>query len=224
MLSKQTFDRLTVVFSVCRIPTRGTQETSQRFPLCQLFCLRVLPFCLESYNWLAIETGVQLKNDENESTKTKTNMNKQNITFLHNLRYLYLISGLQIGFSASGNTSSRSLIVQFDSVKTNYGYRYSPITGKFTCSHPGLYYFSASLIKERNIPHFFGFVACHIKRNSEFLLGTVIDPTNDDTDIGTYETSAFLTVHLSRGDQVYVKCYSSLDIHSSFSGFLIQSD
>ena len=142
------------------------------------------------------------------------------------LIFLHCISGLQIGFSVSGNTIlSGSYIVQFYSVETNYGSGYSPSTGKFTCSHPGLYYFSVSLVKLRDYDNKVSSIICNIQKNSELLISTWIDPTNDDTDKGSYETSAFLTVHLTRGDQVYVKCIlGKLDYCSSFSGFLIQSD
>ena len=135
-------------------------------------------------------------------------------------------SVLQIGFSAYGSTiQSGSDIVQFDFIKTNYGSGYSSSTGKFTCSHPGLYYFSASLIKRRDTSNKVDFIRCYIYKNTAWQIETKTDPTDDDTDKGSYETSAFITVHLSRGDQVYVKCTSGkLSSYSSFSGFLIQSD
>ena len=134
-------------------------------------------------------------------------------------------SVLQIGFSASGNTKLSDSVVQFDSVMTNYGSGYSSSTGNFTCSHPGLYYFSASLIKLRDINNKVDILRCFMYKNTAYLIETCTDPTDDDTDKGSYETSAFITVHLSRGDQVYVKCtLGKLDYRSSFSGFLIQSD
>ena len=136
-----------------------------------------------------------------------------------------LISGLQLGFSAYGSTIlSGSNIVQFNYVKTNYGSGYSPSTGKFTCSHPGLYYFSTSLIKLRDTTDKVDWIRCFIYKNTSWLIETVTDPSDDDTDLGSYETSAFITVHLSRGDQVYVTCAGRLESQSSFSGFLIQSD
>ena len=112
----------------------------------------------------------------------------------------------------------------FYSVKNNYGSGYSSSTGKFTCSHPGLYYFSTSLIKPRTTPPV-DRILCYIYKNTSSLVETFIDPTDDDTDKGTYETSAFIVVHLTLGDQVYVKCnVGKLSMDSSFSGFLVQSD
>ena len=120
---------------------------------------------------------------------------------------------------------SGSYIVRFDYVKNNYGSGYSSSTGKFTCSHPGLYYFSTSLIKLRDTITPVDFIGCYIYKNTSDLVRTFIDPTDDDTDKGSYETSAFIVVHLSRGDQVYVKCdVGKLSVYSSFSGFLVQSD
>ena len=139
---------------------------------------------------------------------------------------MQLLSGLQIGFSASGNSIlSGSYIVRFTSTKTNYGYGYSFSTGKFTCSHPGLFFLSASLIKLRDVSSKVDYIRCYIYKNTVALIQTHADPTDDDTDKGSYETSTFITEHLSPGDQVYVKCdVGKLDSLSSFSGFLIQSD
>ena len=118
--------------------------------------------------------------------------------------------------------------MQFNSVKTNYGSGYSLSTGKFTCSHPGLYYFSTSLIKKRDTKDslMVNYIHCYMYKNTNVYLETEIDPTDDDTDKGSYETSAFIVVHLARGDQVYVECdlQGPLDRYSSFSSFLIQSD
>ena len=115
--------------------------------------------------------------------------------------------------------------MRFTSVKVNYGYGYSSSTGKFTCRYPGLYYFSTSLIKLRNTANPIDWIRCYIYKNTSSLVQTAIDPTDDDTDKGSYETSAFIVVHLSWGDQVYVKCDTgTLDGASSFSGFLVQSD
>ena len=113
------------------------------------------------------------------------------------------------------------------SLKTNYGNGYSTSTGKFTCYYPGLYFFALSLIKER-AAHFDADMAyCHIYKSGSSLIYTITDPRDDDTDNGSYETSAFIVVHLNRGDTVYVGgCSGSTSIngHSSFSGFLLKSD
>ena len=80
---------------------------------------------------------------------------------------------IQNGFSASGNTVlSETHIVQFYSAKTNYGSGYSSSTRKFTCSHPGLYYFSVSLIKERDYYNIVDSVVCIIYENTVALIST----------------------------------------------------
>ena len=123
-----------------------------------------------------------------------------------------------------GSTILPSYIVRFDSVKINYGSGYSSSTGKFTCSHPGLYYFSTSLIKLKDSTTPVDWIYCSIYKNTSALVKTETDPTEGDTDKGSYETSAFLVVHLSLGDQVYVMCtFGKLSYDSSFSGFLVQS-
>lgn len=115
----------------------------------------------------------------------------------------------------------------FDSLKTNYGDCYSTTTGKFTCIYSGLYFFALSLIKERANHSIENMAYCYIYKNDKKLMYTQTDPRDDDTDNGSYETSAFLVVHLNQGDKVYVGWCSgqtSINEHSSFSGFLLQSD
>ena len=136
------------------------------------------------------------------------------------------VLGIQIGFSARGGyILSGSNIVQFDSIRTSYGSGYSSSTGKFTCSHSGLYYFSVSLIKKGSDDNIVDDLYCTIYKNDDFLISTKTDPTDDDTDKGSYETSTFIVIHLLREDQVYVTCpWGRLDNKSSFSGFLVQQD
>ena len=115
--------------------------------------------------------------------------------------------------------------MRFTSVKENYGSGYSSSTGKFTCSHPGLYFFSTSLTEFIEALH--NPLYCYIHKNNATLIQTHTYIMEDNIkNIGaTYETSAFIVVHLSQGDQVYVNCTSYfLYKCSSFSGFLVQSD
>ena len=141
------------------------------------------------------------------------------------LRYL-LFAGYQIGFSASGHTVV-SGVLKFDSIKTNYGNRYSTSTGKFTCNHAGLYFFALSLIKERAAHSTADMAYCYIMKNTSNLIYTQTDPRDDDTDNGSYETSAFIVVHLNSGDTVYAGgCTATdhLNSYSSFSGVLLRAD
>ena len=69
-------------------------------------------------------------------------------------------------------------------------------------------------------------VSCYIRKNGISLIGTITDPRDDDTDNGSYETSAFLVIHLSNGDTVDVgSCLATkLESLSSFTGFLLKAD
>lgn len=115
----------------------------------------------------------------------------------------------------------------FDFLRTNYGDCYSTTTGKFTCSYSGLYFFALSLIKERANHSIAYLASCYIYKNGIPQMFIETDPRDDETDNGSYETSAFIVVHLNQGDTVYAgSCskQSSINKHSSFSGFLLQSD
>ena len=140
-------------------------------------------------------------------------------------KFFLCFAELQIGFSASGNTINSSYNVIFNTLKSAYGTGYSTSTGVFTCYQPGLYYFSSSLIKTRSYDPRIDLIACYLYINSNPLIYTIIDPTDTEVDIGLYETSIFHVTHLAIGDQVYIKCTSgTIEIRSTFSGFLIVSD
>ena len=110
-------------------------------------------------------------------------------------------------------------------MESAYGNGFSSATGIFTCNQPGLYYFSSSLVKTRSYSTRIDQIICYMYKNSNRVTYTRTDPTDDDTDFGSYETSMFHITHLSFGDQVYIKCTSgSLEVWSTFSGFLIVSD
>lgn len=135
------------------------------------------------------------------------------------------MTDFQIGFSAQGHTRTTAGILQFSSVKTNIGNRYSGSTGAFICGHPGLYFFALSLIKRRASSGT-DMVYCYIRKNGVNMIYTKIDPNDTYADNGSYGTSTFLVVHLSSGDTVDVGSCSlqrSIDNYSTFSGFLLKS-
>ena len=146
-------------------------------------------------------------------------------TIYHKVISFY-VAGYQIGFTAQGSVLQPSGVVRFSYIKSNIGSRYSSSTGQFTCDYPGLYYFSVSLIKLRTDHSNADMVNCYIRKNSLNLINTKTDPRDDDTDNGSYETSAFLVIHLSSGDTVDVGGCSStkLESQSSFTGFLLKTD
>ena len=142
------------------------------------------------------------------------------------MKYFFYVAGYQIGFTAQGNGLQPSGLVRFSIIRSNLGGRYSPSSGQFTCNSPGLYYFSVSLIKSRSPHSSADMVNCYIRKNGVNLIGTITDPRDEDTDYGSYETSAFLVIHLSSGDTVDVGGCSStkLESQSSFTGFLLKAD
>lgn len=137
-----------------------------------------------------------------------------------------IFAGLQIGFTAQGNTRTSSGNLIFNILKSYYGYGYSSSTGIFTCRYPGFYFFSLSLIKQRasDEPDM---VYCRIKLNNDTLVYTRIDPNDDHADYGSYGTSTSIIIRLANGDRVYVGGCSSantIDQYSTFSGFLLKHD
>ena len=140
-----------------------------------------------------------------------------------------LISGYKIGFTATGGTILSNRIVNFPTIKSNFGSGFSPSTGKFTCSHSGYYYFAASLIKARGSHSDSDGIWCDLRKNSDVITSLYNDPTDDDSDKGAFETSGYAFVHLNHGDTVYIDCrYTgvriNIDTKSSFSGFMLVTD
>jgi len=110
-----------------------------------------------------------------------------------------------------------SEIIKFDSVKTNVGGHYSPITGVFIVPRPGLYVFSATVRSTGGKHLHCALWVNHVMYEKAF--GT------------NYSTGSLNTVlQLKKGDRVYIKKdskYSRASEHmlgrhwSMFSGYLI---
>lgn len=102
------------------------------------------------------------------------------------------------------------------------------LSGRFTCRYSGVYYFSLSLVKVKTPGKSYTSVTCAIFKNDVNTgAKAYTDPTDDDTDKGSYEGSAFVVLHLNKGDHVSLgdcSSASSLDASTSFSGFLINAD
>ena len=138
---------------------------------------------------------------------------------------LSIVSGYEIGFTASQPRTISSQTMIFSKVLTNIENRYSNITGEFTCNRPGLYYFALSLSKARTSGRVYDQIWCHIRKNRNDMIRAWLDPTDDTTDAGGYEASNFLLLHLNVGDIVDVgRCQyntSAYGTDSSFTGFLV---
>ncbi|KAB0393190.1 hypothetical protein E2I00_004909 [Balaenoptera physalus] len=100
--------------------------------------------------------------------------------------------------------------VLFDDVVTNLGNHYDPTTGKFTCSIPGIYFFTYHVLM----------------RGGD---GTSIAIAQDADQNYDYASNS-VVLHLEPGDEVYIKLDGGKahggnnNKYSTFSGFIIYAD
>ena len=131
-----------------------------------------------------------------------------------------LSAGHKIGFSASNpKNGSVAQTVTFQNVTTNAGNLYNSASGKLTCSVPGLYYFSLTIVKMDNADHAW----CYIRKNGQQmvqaglsgLVGGWVGATNS------------VILHLQQGDVVDVGGCSPANTmfsDTTFTGFLVELD
>lgn len=150
--------------------------------------------------------GVELKNSiHNRTTSSAKNMS-QNVGFTVN----------------SPDTSSDTALLKFTSLLYNSGNSYSLTTGKFVCRVPGLYLFSATIIKFMGSSNE---ASCYIDINNSMIL-RVLANSNNDHDPYPSGTN-MLVKHLVIGDVVSLAgCdgVSHMYPSSSFSGVLVSPD
>ncbi|XP_022079587.1 collagen alpha-1(X) chain-like [Acanthaster planci] len=111
-------------------------------------------------------------------------------------------------------------VVVFPYVETNIGGGYDSQSGVFTCSVPGLYFFSVTLMTESNTnPR----VDAFLKRNSDNIF-----QIHDEHDNHHHQPSNSAVIQLVIGDTVKIETsVAGISMHgssyhpSSFSGFLI---
>ncbi|NXR78572.1 C1QA protein, partial [Pycnonotus jocosus] len=125
-------------------------------------------------------------------------------------------------FSASRLSPPRSgTTVVFDRVITNQENSYNPRTGKFTCSIPGLYYFTFQVVSS-------GDLCLSIAKN-----GLSVVSFCDNNSQGILQVNSGSTVlSLDLGDQVSLitdpargsSIYSGSEADSVFSGFLVSPE
>lgn len=129
----------------------------------------------------------------------------------------------RIAFSASYMSSGSAEDLIFSRVLVNYGNGYSSTTGRFTCTVPGLYFFSASLSKTQRVVEY---VFCFIKINSQTRVGSIESST---ITTAAYSLTITGTFNLNRNDYVNIgTCHGADTLEtqdwSSFNGFLISAD
>ena len=93
-------------------------------------------------------------------------------------------------------------------------------TGKFVCRHPGLYLFTATVIRVEGYTE----ATCYISVNGSEKLRVFAN--NNNSPSGFPSASGTLVVKLSALDEVYLTSCSGIKMYSgsSFSGILIQPD
>ncbi|XP_045159709.2 complement C1q-like protein 2 [Mercenaria mercenaria] len=119
---------------------------------------------------------------------------------------------------------------QYTTVNINEGKDFNPSAGIFTCSKPGVYYFTATLIKKRadvSVDRV-DLVQCYIYKNMSPQILLYADPTDNDTDKGHAAISNSVVLRLDTDDIVYLGWCddpnTSLEKWTSFSGFLLYPD
>jgi len=97
-----------------------------------------------------------------------------------------LISGssayLAIGVAVIPSTGYRRRDIRFPTVELNTGGDYSSTTGVFTCRVPGLYWFTATLMKDWG--YYAGYVQCSILLNGGDKIRLYGNPVGDNDRAG----------------------------------------
>ncbi|XP_070534643.1 complement C1q subcomponent subunit B-like [Ptychodera flava] len=124
----------------------------------------------------------------------------------------------ELSFISRITQSSRA--VRYNKVHTNIGDGYSKSTGKFTCSIPGVYFFTISGVGEN--PHS-EFYICLMKNDEQLPCAHA---GNFQTEQGGSASNSVI-VTLQRGDTVWVKLHEGFALYgsstqlSTFTGYLL---
>uniref|UniRef100_A0A3Q3BI14 Complement component 1, q subcomponent-like 3a n=1 Tax=Kryptolebias marmoratus TaxID=37003 RepID=A0A3Q3BI14_KRYMA len=114
-------------------------------------------------------------------------------------------------------------VLKFDDVVTNLGNHYDPTTGKFTCSIPGIYFFTYHVLMRGGDGTSMWADLC---KNNQVRASAIAQDADQNYDYAS--NSAVL--HLEPGDEVYIKLDGGKahggnnNKYSTFSGFIIYAD
>lgn len=104
-----------------------------------------------------------------------------------------------------------------------HGNGFNPDNGVFTCSKPGIYLFSVTLVKEESNSN----LTCHLYKTEPYpyqLTSLILNSSNYSSNSFSY-ASATVTVELKRNDTVYISSCSasssSSKAYSVFTGVLL---
>ncbi|XP_042187908.1 complement C1q-like protein 3 [Callorhinchus milii] len=113
--------------------------------------------------------------------------------------------------------------LKFDDVVTNLGNHYDPTTGKFTCSIPGIYFFTYHVLMRGGDGASMWADLC---KNGQVRASAIAQDADQNYDYA----SNSVVLHLDAGDEVYVKLDGGKahggnnNKYSTFSGFIIYAD
>ncbi|KAF3836492.1 hypothetical protein F7725_029050, partial [Dissostichus mawsoni] len=114
-------------------------------------------------------------------------------------------------------------VLKFDDVVTNLGNHYDPNAGKFTCSIPGIYFFTYHVLMRGGDGTSMWADLC---KNNQVRASAIAQDADQNYDYAS--NSAVL--HLEPGDEVYIKLDGGKahggnnNKYSTFSGFIIYAD
>ena len=113
--------------------------------------------------------------------------------------------------------------IRFPRVELNTGGDYSGTTGVFTCRVPGMYWFSATIMKLNDVD--VDLMTYDILLNSNYIIRLHSNPVGDN-DKAAYQMTGSVASHLTRGDRVSAYCMNADKIdnthHTHFSGMLVR--
>ncbi|KAF6129071.1 C1QL3 isoform 2 [Pan troglodytes] len=114
-------------------------------------------------------------------------------------------------------------VLKFDDVVTNLGNHYDPTTGKFTCSIPGIYFFTYHVLMRGGDGTSMWADLC---KNNQVRASAIAQDADQNYDYA----SNSVVLHLEPGDEVYIKLDGGKahggnnNKYSTFSGFIIYAD
>ncbi|XP_047468167.1 complement C1q-like protein 3 [Mugil cephalus] len=114
-------------------------------------------------------------------------------------------------------------VLKFDDVVTNLGNHYDPTSGKFTCSIPGIYFFTYHVLMRGGDGTSMWADLC---KNNQVRASAIAQDADQNYDYAS--NSAVL--HLEPGDEIYIKLDGGKahggnnNKYSTFSGFIIYAD
>ncbi|XP_067863170.1 complement C1q-like protein 3 [Heptranchias perlo] len=114
-------------------------------------------------------------------------------------------------------------MLKFDDVVTNLGNHYDPTTGKFTCSIPGIYFFTYHVLMRGGDGTSMWADLC---KNGQVRASAIAQDADQNYDYA----SNSVVLHLDAGDEVYIKLDGGKahggnnNKYSTFSGFIVYAD